>query len=198
MPYDYTNAPPPREMELIPTGTIATVQMRIRPGTTGEDGLLKRSAKGDCEMLDIEFVVVDGPHERRRFWQNFILEGTTSGHAEAAKISRGTLRSIIESARGIKPSDVSPEARAARTVSLRDFDQIIFIAKIGIERGKPKNDGTGENYSDKNVLAAVITPDRREWHPVEQPPPWNGGDPGGSAAPPTSPAPGIPKPDWAS
>ena len=156
MPYDYTNAPPPRQTELIPTGTIATVQMRIRPGTTGEDGLLKRSAKDDCEMLEIEFVVAGGPHERRRFWQNFILEGTTSGHAQAAEISRGTLRAIIESARGIKPSDVSPEARAARTVSLRDFDQIIFIAKIGIERGKPKNDGTGENYSDKNVLADYV------------------------------------------
>jgi hypothetical protein len=51
MPYDYTDAPPPRDIELIPHGTIATVVLHIRAGNVGEDGKLKRSAKGDCEML---------------------------------------------------------------------------------------------------------------------------------------------------
>src|SRR6516162_9264324 len=99
MPYDYTEAPPPRDVELIPHGTIATVQMRIRPGNAGEDGLLKRSARGDCEMLDLEFVVVDGPYTRRKFWENMILAGATDGHDKADEISRGRLRTIIESAR---------------------------------------------------------------------------------------------------
>jgi len=122
MPYDYTQVPPPRDIELIPHGTITTVQMRIRPGNSGEAGLLKRSARGDCEMLDLEFVVVDGKFKRHKFWEYMILEGITDGHAKAAGFSRGTLRTIIESARGIKPDDVSPEARAARTVALKDFD----------------------------------------------------------------------------
>ena len=45
-----------------------------------------------------------------------------------------------------------------------------FIAKIGVEKGRPKNDGSGENYPDRNTIAAVITPDRKDWHTVEQVP----------------------------
>jgi hypothetical protein len=48
--------------------------MRIRPGGAGEDGLLKRSKDGSCEMLDPELTVVDGPYAHRKFWQNFVLE----------------------------------------------------------------------------------------------------------------------------
>ena len=62
MGYDYTEAPPQRETELIPHGTVATVSLKIRAGGAGEGGLLKRSAKGDCEMLDLEFTVVDGSY----------------------------------------------------------------------------------------------------------------------------------------
>ena len=143
MPYDYSSAaPPPRDVELIPAGTIASVQLRIRPGGAGEGGMLKRSKDGGCEMLDCEFVVVDGPYARRKFWSNLVLAGTTAGHAQAAEISRGVLRGILESARGIKPDDLSDQARARRTADLKDFDDIIFIARIGVEKGKPKNDGT--------------------------------------------------------
>jgi hypothetical protein len=207
MPYDYSTAPPPRDLELIPAGTIASVQLRIRPGNAGEGGLLKRSAKGDCEMLDLEFVVVDGPYARRKFWSNFVLAGTTAGHAQAAEISRGTLRRILESSRNIHPDDMSDQARARRTADLKDFDNLIAVVRIGVEKGEVKKDGSGENYADKNVIASVITPDKKEWHPVEQPPPFNGGGgaSAGAAATPTTPttpaapatpAPGIKKPGW--
>jgi hypothetical protein len=203
MPYDYSDAPPPREFELIPHGTIATVVMHIRAGGVGEDGMLTRSKEGTCEMLALEFTVVDGPYARRKFWEYLILEGTTDGHAEAAKISRGVLRTIIESARGIKPDDMSPQAREGRTLSLPRLDGLTFIAKIGIEKGGAKNDGSGGNWSDKNILLAAITPDRKEWYPVEQPPPFNGGGSSGAkaappgAAPPSA-APPIERPKWAS
>jgi hypothetical protein len=200
MPFDYSTAPPPRDFELIPAGTIASVQLHIRPGNVGEDGMLTRSKDGACEMLNSEFVVVEGPYSRRKFWANLVLEGTTSGHAQAAEISRGILRGILESARGIKPDDLSAQARAGRMAELKDFDNIIFIARIGIEKGKAKNDGSGENYADKNILAAVITPGAKDWHPVEQPPPFNGGNAGAAASPSPSAAsaPGIAKPGWAS
>jgi hypothetical protein len=199
MPYDYSTAPPPRDLELIPAGTVASVQMRIRPGSVGEDGMLKRSKDGACEMLDCEFVVVDGPYSKRKFWTYFVLEGTTAGHAQAGEISRGVLRSILESARNIRPDDLGDQARARRTASLKDFNDIVFITRIGVEKGKPRNDGTGESWPDKNILAAVITPDKKEWHPVEQPPPFNGGNAGGtgSSTSSTTPAPGVKKPDWA-
>jgi hypothetical protein len=197
MAYDYTQAPPQREIELIPHGTVATLSLKIRAGGAGEGGLLKRSAKGDCEMLDLEFAVVDGPYVRRKFWEYLILAGTTDGHAKAAKVSRGTLRAIIESAKGIKPEDVSPQARQARTVELKDIDGMTFVAKIGVEKGKPRNDGSGENYADKNILAAVVTPDKKDWHPVEQPPPFDSGSGGSGGATPPASTP-IAKPAWAS
>jgi hypothetical protein len=118
-------------------------------------------------MFELEFVVVDGPHAKRKFWERMVLAGTSDGHAKAVEISRGKLRAILESARGIKPSDTSAEARKARTAELGDFDGLRFIAKIGVEKGGPKKDGSGD-YPDKNCLATVITPDRKDWHAVEQ------------------------------
>ena len=70
MAFDYTDAPEQRGTELIPADTVATVQVTIRPGGAGEGGLLKRSKDGGCEMIDAEFVVVDGPHAKRKLWEN--------------------------------------------------------------------------------------------------------------------------------
>jgi len=201
-PYDYTEAPPPRDtMELIPRDTIATLVLHIRSGGVGEDGMLTRSQDGGCEMLVAELTLVDGPFKGRKIFERWILEGTTDGHEEAAKISRSTLRAILDSALGLKPDDVSPQARTARTVSLKQFEGMTFTGKIGIEKGGPKKDKagnlTGENWPDKNVLAAVITPDKKDWKPVEQPPPFNGGGAASSSSPPQS-APPIQRPGWAS
>src|SRR5262245_22441817 len=180
-PFDYSQAGDPRDFsELIPHGTIATVQMRIRPGNVGEDGLLKRTSKGDAEMLDCEFVVVDGPFAKRKFWDNFLLEGTTPGQQEMALTNRGRLKKILESARGIRPGDTSEQARAAYQAGLKDFDNLIFIARISLKKGELKTDGSGESWPDKNYLAAAIGPNQKGWHPVEQPLPFNGG--GASAA----------------
>ena len=203
MPYDYSGVPPATELELIPAGTIVEVAMKIRipkDSGVGEDGMLTRSRDGKCEMLDCELVVLNGQYANRKFWDRFILTGTTQGHADAEERSRRTLRSILDSSRGFKPNDNSPEARAARTnVSLKDFDGISFIAKVGIDKGRPKNDGTGEFWPDRNMLAAVITPDRRDWHPPEQPVPFNGGGSDSAATTPSAPTgPGIARPDWAS
>jgi hypothetical protein len=202
MPHDYSTAPPPR-FDLIPHGTVATVVMHIRPGGAGEDGLLKRSKNGDCEMLDIEYAVVDGEFARRKFWENQIVEGTTPGQKDMASACRGTRKAILQSARGIKEGDQSPQARAAYMADLKDFDGLMFMAKIGIEKGGPKKDGSGENFPDKNILAAVITPGKAEWHPITQAPPLNGsGGNSGNVATPGSPAPAsgnppITPPDWA-
>ena len=196
-PYDYSDAPPPRDIELIPHGTILTLILHIRAGGVGEDGLLKRSKDGTCEMLDVEFTVADGPHKGRKFWEYLILEGTTDGHAKSKEINLGTLKTILDSALGLHPDDKSPQARAARTVSLKQFEGMTFIGKVGIEKGKPKNDGSGENWPDKNILAGVITKDKKDWHPVELPPPFNGGGAAPSSTPPQS-APPIQRPGWAS
>jgi hypothetical protein len=193
MAYDYTD---PLRDDLIPHNTIATLVLHIRPGGVGEEGMLRPSAKGDCEMLDCKLTIRDGPYEGRTFWESFCLNGTRPVHAKAADISRSKLKAILDSALGLKPDDASPQAREKRTVSLKQFDGMSFVGRIGIEKGRLKNDGSGENWPDKNILAGVITPDKKDWHPVEQPPPFNGGGGGAQAAPP-NPALPISRPTWA-
>jgi hypothetical protein len=189
--FDYTDAP----STLIPDGTVATVSIHIRPGNVGEDGMLKRSVSGECEMLDLELTATDGPYKGRKFWHNLLLVGTTDGQKRMAAGNLGVLKAILDSALGLMPNDVSAEARAARTVSLKAFEGMNFIAKIGEEKGGPKKDGSG-NYPDKNILAGAITKDKTGWHAVEQPPPFSGG--GDGAAPtPSAPAAPVERPGWA-
>jgi len=200
MPYDYSDAPPP-QFELIPHGTLAPLVLHIRTGNAGEDGMLTRSKDGGCEMLVSELTITDGPYKGRKLFERWILAGTTDGHAKSADINRATLKAILDSALGLKPDDLSPQARAARTVSLKQFEGMSFIGRIGVEKGRSRNDGSGESWPDKNILAAVITPDKKEWHPVEQPPPFNGGGAGAgaqAAAAPANTAAPVTRPGWAS
>jgi hypothetical protein len=159
--FDFNTASEQRDYDVIPDKTVAVVQLKIRDGNAGPDGLLKRSKSGECEGLDCEFTVVEGPYAKRKFFSFNVLSGTTDGHAQAADITKSRLRAILESARNIKPQDVSEAAKKARVAELRDFDGIRFIARIGVEPAKG-------DYKAKNILAAVITPDQKEWRPIEQ------------------------------
>jgi hypothetical protein len=161
MAFYYSEAPEQRDFDVIPDGTVAVVQLSIRPGDAGENGMLTRSKDGQSEGLDCELTVTEGPYARRKFWIRLTLSGTTGGHGEAAKISRGLLRAILESARGVKPADVSEAAKKARVAEYADFHGIRFIAKIGVE---PARDG----YKAKNKITKVITPDMKDWRPIEQ------------------------------
>lgn len=159
MAYDFNTASD--QFNVIPDRTFAVVQLNIRPGDAGEGGLFKRSKNGQAEGLDCELIVVGGPHDKRKFFEWMTISGTTDNHAQAADITHRKLRAIIESARGIKPTDVSEAAKKARVAEYADFDGIRFLAQIGVEPAK------GE-YPAKNSLAQVVTPDRKEWQPIEQ------------------------------
>src|SRR5258708_21751895 len=111
MPYDYSDAPPPRDFELIPPNTVATLSLHIQGAGAGEEGMLRRSKDGRCEMLALEFVVVDGEFAKRKFWENWIVEGTD--HAKAIEISHSPVKAVLDSALGLHPNNVSPQPRAA-------------------------------------------------------------------------------------
>ena len=183
--YEFNDADIQRNFDVIPDGTIATVRMTVRPGSAGEDGWLRRSKDGNSEMLDCEFVVLDGPFAKRKFWMLFTVDGTTQGHAEAAKISASKLRAILESARGIRPDDKSDTATQARRIgSYGDLNGLSFIARVGVE--PPQN-----GYKAKNRLDHVVTPDEKAWHPVTQ-------EPVATPAKPASSPAKIERPQWAS
>jgi hypothetical protein len=194
MPLDFNDAGPQKSFEVIPAGTICTLQMTVRPGGAGEDGWLKRSADGASEALDCEFTVVSPePFAKRKVWQLLTLRGTTPGHKEAGEISSKFLAAVLESARGIKPGDKSENARTERQVAnWGEFNGLRFVARIGV---RPPRDG----YEAKNTITEVITPERKDWVQIEQPPP----DPTAPTPSAQAPAPQatsgqeIAKPAWA-
>jgi hypothetical protein len=195
MPIDFNNAEAQREGGLIADGTIAPVHLTIRPGNAGEGGWLKRSKDGGSMALDCEFTVVEGPFARRKFWSLFTVEGSTEGHQKAAEISASRIRAILESAYGVRPDDESDAAKSKRRLnSWGDLNDVRFVAKIGIEKGK-------DGYKDKNTLDAAVTPDRKAWAKIEQPAKQGGFQQIGSAAPSIAPQAagnGNTKPAWAS
>jgi hypothetical protein len=189
MSHDYNTAAEQRSFDVIPSDTIAVVQLNIRPGNAGEGGLLKRSKNGEAEGIDAEFIVVDGKYAKRKFWSFMITSGVSDGHAQAGDITMRRLRAILESARGIKPTDVSEAAKKARVVeSFADFDGLRFIAKIGVEPARG-------DYKAKNILSEVITPDRGNWRAIGQE--AKAKPDGADATPAGASVKTIKKPEWA-
>jgi hypothetical protein len=186
MTYDYNSAGEQRSFDVIPADTVVVVEMSIRPGNAGEGGILKRTKNGDAEGLDAELTVVEGDkYVKRKFWAFMLVSGTTDGHTQAADITTRCLRAVLESARGIKPTDVSEAAKKARVAGYADFDGIRFMVKVGVEPAR------GE-FKAKNIIGEVITPERREWHAIEQEP-----KPAPTATAATGNATPIAKPPWA-
>jgi hypothetical protein len=192
---DFNNANPQRVFDVIPAGTIAELHITVRPGNAGENGLLRRSKDGNSEALDCEFTVIKGPYANRKVWALFTLVGTTPNHATAAEISRSRLRAILESARGIRPDDMSDAAKQARQVgSYAEFDGLRFMGRIGVEPAR-------DNYRARNTLLAAVTPDHQDWHRFEQVVKNDVQAPAKTSAKPATPDQGatkIAKPAWAS
>ena len=162
---DFNDADPQRAGggSLIPDETVALVVATLRPGQAGPGGWLKLSNNTGCLMADFEFTVDGGEFDRRKFWGNFVTEGSTEGQQKAANITRSRLRAMLESAHGIIPGDSSQAAMDRRQVSgWQGFDGLRFCALIGVEQGALKDKTAGPNserWPDKNVLRSVITPD---------------------------------------
>ena len=171
MTYDMNDAELPRGSDLIPDGSFAKVTMTLRPGgVDGEGdadrGLLKaaKTPGSDVRMLDCEFTVSGGPHVRRKFWQMFTVAGgkvDENGVSIGWKITKGTLRAMIDSALGLDPQDMSEAARGKRVLrGLADFNGITFAAKIKVE---PASD---PRYGDSNRLERVVLPNEPEWQRI--------------------------------
>ena len=143
--------------DLIPADTVAKVSMTVRPGNVSEGGWLTQSKSSDAQYLNCEFVVIEGPFAKRKFWGNLTVSGgkvNEKGESIAGNITRATLRAILESSRNVKPDDESDEAKRKRLVDgYQTFNGMTFWAKIGVEPAR------GE-YKAKNYLAAVVTPDK--------------------------------------
>jgi len=188
---DFNTADPQRSFDVIPAGTVAELAITVRPGRAGEGGWLRRSKAGDSEGLDLELTVVTGEYAKRKCWVLLTIAGTTEGHAQAAGISESRIRAILESAHGVRPDDDSEAARQARRISsYGDLDGLRFIGKIGVAPAKG-------DYPAKNILLEAITPDRTDWHRVEQVKPATAATPAKKPAAASAAPVKIEKPRWA-
>jgi hypothetical protein len=198
---NFSNTSTPRGFgDLIPKGTIAPMNARIKRGGYGDGGLLTSTTtyKGRSAYLDIEITLTDDPYKGRKLWTRLTVEG--ENHHAAAANSRDLLGSVLRSGHNLSSTDMSPEALGKLdNVSYETFDGWRFTGKIGVERGKLKDDGSGEKWPDKNILVSGVTKDMPGWPgPVEQgPAPDRDPSPATPASTPVVPAASIPRPSWA-
>lgn len=160
---DFNNAELQNDVfALIPANTLARVQLLIRPGSVGPDGMLTQSRSSTAMYLNTEATIMEGPHARRRVYTRIGFKGkgvNERGEDNYANRGRALIRAILESAHGVRSSDQSEQARAARTIrSLSDLIALEFVAKIGIDKDR-------QNPSDegRNIIIAAIGPDHAEY-----------------------------------
>jgi hypothetical protein len=191
---DFSNASMPKEFgELIPRGTIAPMFARIKRGAYGEAGLLTPASteKGRSAYLHLEVTLTGGDHKGRKLWTRLTVEG--DNHAAAITNSFDLLGSILRSAFNLAMNDASPEAQTKLNAGFEVFDGLHFYGKIGVERGKLTNDGSGERWPDKNTLIAGVTKDMSGWPgPIAQDVGFTAGP-----SPATASASSVPPPSWA-
>lgn len=184
--------------ELIPDGVFSRVKLTIRPGGTNgavpmDAKLLKSSDRSDALMLNCELTLLDGPHARRKFWQNFTVAGgkrDEKGESIGWNISKSSFRAMIDSAIGLDPRDDTPAARDKRKLEgLRQLDGIVFAARIMVE---PESPGHAAN----NRIANIIVPGEPEYAKImagQSVPP----DPVNASPRKTRAAVATPAPAWA-
>jgi hypothetical protein len=197
MTIDLNNAPPQRDFAPVPEG-IYSVTIQVKPGAAGPDGTLTRSQGGGCEMLVFEAIIDEGEHAKARIFEQYVISGTTEGHHTASEIALGKIRGMVESGRGIRPEDKSPEAIKARSLnSFADVSGLRCLAEVVIEPER-KNDKTGQVYTARNKINKFVTPDRTDWrqltqYPRDHPPSGTSHPPPGSNGPAALPQ----RPNWA-
>lgn len=170
------NAPvsdaPQMERTLIPAGTVCRAVIIVKMGDIelqefGAGQWFKQSQSSKAKWMELEFTIVGGEHDRRKFWDRIFVDGDKMGQSgipQAKEIGLQTLRKIIESANNLDPSDMSPEAQQRRNISgVMDLNGMEICAKVGIKKG---NNG----YSDSNKLTAALTPNQKDFIPSGQAP----------------------------
>ena len=152
----------PQEFSLIPAGTIARAVIVVKMGDIeisefGAGQWFKQSQSSKAKWMELEFTIIGGEFDRRKFWDRIFVDGDKMGQSgipQAKEIGLSTLRQIIESANGLDPTDMSEAAQQRRNISgIMDLNGMEICAKIGIKRGT-------NGYSDSNKLTAAMTPNQ--------------------------------------
>ena len=178
---DFNDAEEQQSYDLIPKGTVAPVRMTIKPGGYDDPaqgwtgGYATHNVTTGSIYLNAEFVLLEGPHARRRVWS---LIGLVSQKGpEWGNMGRSLVRGILNSARGLSEKDTSPQAQAIRRIDgLHVLDGIEFLAKIDV--------GKDQNGEPKNEIRFAVTSNHKDWEAYQQAGgQWRSGAPASTYAP---------------
>ena len=178
------------DFELIPAGTVARVILTMKRGPEvisdySTQPMFKQGQTG-TKWLECEFTVVGGKYDKRKFWQNIMVDGgkinPESGMPWCKEIGIRTFRDIINSTFGLDPNDTSPEAAMKRKVNdLNVLDGAEFCVKVAVEKGT-------NGYADKNKMMVALAVNSNEYIGSAQAPQTNNQQPqqpnGNSPLPP--------------
>lgn len=163
--YDFNTAEE-QVFELIPAGTLAKVNMRIKIGgyNDPEQGWTLDYATKNWDTgavyLNCEFTIVDGEYAGRKIWQLIGLYSQKNDNRWGA-MGRGFIRSILNSAKGFTDKDNSEAAQLARKInSFADLDGLEFVARIEIQ-----SDSEGNN---RNFIKRAISSEHKDYSKLMQ------------------------------
>ncbi len=138
----------------IPKGEIVSVIISANE----KKGLTNTTASG-ATGLNLVFTVTSGKYSRRLIWSWMGIKGDGSaGHKTMVDITFSSIRAILESARGVEPSDDSEAAMKAR--SINDWEDLIgleFVGRVGIE----ESTYNGETRERNTIFA--VTPNEDDY-----------------------------------
>ena len=162
--YDFNTAKEQDNFNVIPKGTIAKVNMRIKPGGYNDEsqgwtnGYATKSSITEAVYLSCEFTILEGPYAKRKIWNLIGLYSEKNDNRWGA-IGRNFICSILNSAKGFSNKDNSEAALAARKVSsFADLDGLEFVARIDTAEDQ---DGT-----TKNIIKTAIGPEHVEYDSI--------------------------------
>ena len=155
------------DFSLIPHGTIARAILYIKPQLDGvripdlaQDAIFRQSAHSSAKWIECEFTIVGGEFDKRKVWHNIFFDGdkkNQNGVSGSKEIGLRTLRGIVDSAKGLSPNDVSPEANALRQIpSLEAINGMEICMKIAVEKGT-------NGYADKNKMMVALATNSKEY-----------------------------------
>ncbi|HRH77753.1 MAG TPA: hypothetical protein PK129_10435 [Cellvibrionaceae bacterium] len=157
--FDFNSAEEQSTFDLIPRGTLVPVRMTLKPGgfdepSQGWTGGYATLGSTGAVYLNCEFVVLDGEFARRKLWSRIGLHSPKG--PEWSNKGRTFIKALLNSARGVWPSDTSPAAQEARRIaSFAELDGIVFIGRVDWEKNK--------NGEFDNVIKTAITPDHPDY-----------------------------------
>lgn len=163
--FDFNSAAEQSAFDLIPRGTLVAVRMTLKPGGFDEPamgwtgGYATKSDTTGSVYLNCEFVVLDGEYVRRKLWSRIGLHSPKG--PEWANKGRTFIKALLNSARGVLPTDNTPAAlHARRILSFAELDGIEFVGRVDWEKDK--------NGDYDNVIKTAITPDHADYPALAQ------------------------------